>query len=283
MRKYIFPFLITLLFFAVFFYFIKPEEIYYAFRNVETENLILAFFLYTLSQITRSIKWFILLKIDLLKSFLINSANIFFNNILPARSGELSWFYYSKKLGVELKYSVWSFFIGRSYDLLGLISVVFIAHTKSTPLFFLFFVLSAFFPYAVKLIPEYGKLKDLKNFLMKEFTPEISLSLFSLSFLSFFVKALSAYVLIHGIVDIEVSKFFVGFLGGELSSILPIHSFMGYGTYETGFLIPLKVAGYEVKEGLKLGFLIHTFFLISSSIWGILSIILLHKLSRKSP
>ncbi|RUM32231.1 MAG: UPF0104 family protein, partial [Aquifex sp.] len=138
-------------------------------------------------------------------------------------------------------------------------------------------------PYTVNLIPEFWKFTDLKNFLKRELNLKLSLYLFTLSGISFFLKAISTYLLVKSLLNLNFFKYTLGFLGGELSSILPVHSFMGFGTYEAGFLLPLKLIGFEVKEGLKVGFIVHNFLLLSSAFWGIVSILYLHTFFRRSP
>ncbi len=289
-RRLILSLLIALIFAALLFYLVPLEEIVIDLKKIPKENFILAFLLYTISQITRSFRWRILLRnLSFKEVFLINSANIFLNNVLPARTGELSWFYYARKLGVNLKTSVWSFLVGRLYDLFGLVSLFFITYfllsdpLLTVPFLFLTVLVFLLIPYLRALIPEKGKLKELRAFLEKEFYPSLSVKLALLSITSFFFKALSLYVLLRGLIEIGMFGFAFAFAGGELTTILPVHGFMGYGTYETGFLLPLKVLGIEIKEGLKAGFIAHNFLLLSSAVWGIISIPLLHTLFRKSP
>ena len=52
---------------------------------------------------------------------------------------------------------------------------------------------------------------------------------------------------------------------GEITSVLPIHSFAGFGTYETGTVIGLKLFGMEIKEALALSFLLHSAILLTSA------------------
>jgi len=282
---------ISLSFLGVFIYLVPADELLGYLRNIDTFSLMLAFSLYTVSQFLRSLRWKLLLKdLSLGEVFLINSANIFMNNVLPARTGELSWFYYAKRLGVELKYSLWGFFIGRIYDMMGLFAVVFFSYLwvqfgilQALSFLALFIIFSPFFQKVIFLIPKFWKFKEIKNFLIREFSPKLSFFLFSISVVSFFLKAVSTYLIVSSVSNVDLLIYTLGFLGGELSSVLPIHGFMGYGTYEAGFLIPLKVIGIEIKEGLKMGFLAHNFLLFSSAIWGILSIFYLQIFSRKAP
>lgn len=287
MRRFFLPLSVSFFFLLILFYLVPLGELLDSLKGVKPQSILIAFLLYTLSQITRSLRWKKILKdLSLWEIFLINSANIFLNNLLPARTGELSWFYYARSLGVDLKTSTWAFLTGRGYDLLGLISLVLFSYlyVKRPAVAFLFlpalFLVSLILPFMSFLLPRWGKIRDLKDFLRREFTPSLSVWLLSFSFTSFLLKALSVYVLFSGF---GLFEFTLAFTGGELTSVLPFHSFMGYGTYETGFLIPMKALGTEIKDALKVGFIVHSFLLISSAIWGIISIGFLHTLSRISP
>ncbi len=282
-KKFLLPLLISLVFFSLFLYTVPLHEITDAFSELGVLQVFSAFVLYTLSQLTRSLRWKVILReLGLREAFLINSANIFFNNLLPARTGELSWFYYAKRSGVELKSSLWSFFLGRAYDLLGLLALFLLSYAlllgalHFVLVLLMLTLLSPSIPYTRAFVPPVGKLREFREFIGRELTPSLSIKLTVLSTLSFIFKALSVYVLVAVLLNTDVFRFSFAFAGGELTTILPVHGFMGYGTYEAGFLIPLKLMGVEIREGLKVGFIAHTFLLVSSAVWGLLSIPLLH-------
>ncbi|WP_461828573.1 lysylphosphatidylglycerol synthase transmembrane domain-containing protein [Aquifex sp.] len=288
--RYLLSLAVALLFFFFLFSQLPLGEVIQSFKKISLTSFLLAFLLYSLSQVSRSLRWKLILGISFKDAFFLNAANVFFNNVLPARTGELSWFYYANKLGVKLRYSLWSFFLGRAYDLLALISLlpfsyltVKLSFIYGVLLLILTYLTVFFIPYLSFLIPEYGKLKELKDFLKREFSPALSLKLFTLSLTTVFLKALSLYTLLFELHSLDFFSFAFAFVGGELSTILPIHGFMGYGTYELSFFAPLKLLGYELKEGLKVGFIAHNFLLLSSAVWGLLALIYLHKPSRRAP
>ncbi len=248
-------------------------------KGINPISLFLAFVLYSLSQLFRSLRWKMLIKdLSLLHLFLINSANIMFNNLLPARTGELSWFYYLKRSKVSLSLSLWTFLLGRLYDLLSLIFLLFLTLLPLNVFMllpsFLSFSIALFLPKLHLLIPSWNRLKDLKEFIKKEASFRLAFSLFLLSLLSSITK-FASLLLIFNLWKMDLYKIFLGFLGGELSSVLPIHSFMGFGTYELAFSLPLKAIGESLKEWLKIGFLFHSFLLISSLFLGVPSFLLL--------
>jgi len=287
--KLLLSFLVSLLFLGLLFYLIPFDELIEALRKVPPERFLAGFALYSVSQVLRSVRWSILLGLPLSKSLLLNSANILLNLVLPARSGELSWFYYAKRLGVNFKASLWSFTAGRAYDLLALAWVVLFAYLFTRwgllsllsllPLSLLLYLLPRLF----LLLPSRGKLGELRAFLLRELTPSLSLKLFYLSFGSFLFKGAGAYSVAGHLFGLSPAEFFLAFFGGELSSVLPFHGFLGYGTYEAGFLLPLKLAGVEAERALLAGFVVHNFLLLSAALWGLPSILYLHTCARKSP
>ncbi|MDW8066460.1 MAG: lysylphosphatidylglycerol synthase domain-containing protein [Aquificaceae bacterium] len=279
--KRLLPLLITLLFLALLFYFVPYKQLLSTLKSISPINFLLAFFLYSLSQLFRSIRWRLLLReLNLYQSFVINSANIMFNNLLPARTGELSWFYYARRFGVNLSYSLWSFFLGRLYDLLVLIFLFLLSLSLFNPLFLvpsvslLLFGLFLYKSYVI--LPTSGKLGQLRDFIRREASFMLCKSLFLLSSLSVLSKFFSLLILL-GLWHVALYRSFVAFLGGEVSSLLPLHSFLGLGTYEFAFSLPMRLLGESLVDWLKLGFVFHSFLLLSSLLWGVPSVILLGK------
>lgn len=279
------PFALTLLFLALFFYFVPHQSLISALRSIRPHHLLVAFFFYSLSQVVRALRWKLLLKeLSLYHSFLINSANIFFNNLLPARTGELSWFYYANRLGISLKASLWSFLVGRVYDFVTLLFLFFLSlspyRNSALALSLVLLIMAVSFCKVYFLLPSYGKLKELKIYLKKELTCWLVVQLFVLSSLSHLLKFLSLFLLLP-VKDLDLYKSFLAFAGGELSTVLPFHSFMGFGTYELAFGLPLKLLGESLKEWLALGFIFHSFLLVSSFILGVPSVLLLTKSEKR--
>ena len=288
--RYFLSLAIALLFFLFLLSQLPVREVIQSLKRISFSSFLLAFLLYSLSQLSRSFRWKLILGINFKDAFFLNAVNVFFNNVLPARTGELSWFYYANKLGINLKYSLWSFLLGRAYDLLALLSLLplsylIVKYSLFHGILFIVFTYLAvfFFPFLYILIPEYKKLKELKEFVKGEFSSELSLKLYTLSLSTVILKSFSLYTLLFGLHKLNFFSFTFAFVGGELSTILPVHGFMGYGTYELSFFAPLKLLGYELKEGLKVGFIAHNFLLLSSAVWGVLALIYLHKPFRKAP
>ncbi len=278
MKRFL-PFLFALLFLFLLFYFVPFSDILQSLKNIKPQNLIIAFFLYTISQIFRSVRWKLLIgKVSFFYLFLINAANIMFNNLLPARTGELSWFYYLRRIDVKLSTSLWTFFLGRIYDLLALLLIFFLSLLSISKMafipFFFILMLSTFLPWIYILIPEKGKLGEIRNFIKSELNLILAIFLLLLSSFSHITKFASFFILLD-LWNVDIYKSFLAFSGGELSSVLPIHSFMGLGSYELAFSLPLKAIGESLKEWIKMGFIFHSFLLIASILMGVPSALFL--------
>ncbi len=267
--KKLFPFGLTLVFFSLLLYFLPPGELLSFLSEISLKDFLLASLFYGLSHISRSLRWKLLLKdLSFFHSFLINSANVFLNNLLPARTGELSWFYYSKRLGVSLQRSVGVFLWGRLLDLVALfvlLGVFYALHRGDRTLYVLS---SLLFLFSMFIHIPLSKFKNFQGDLLSSALAS------SLSLLSSLLKFLSLILLLGLVPSVEL---FLGFLGGELSSVLPIHSLGGFGTYELSFSLPQKLFGESVKEGVKTAFVFHSFLLLSSAFYGLLALYILHK------
>lgn len=280
-KRFLLPLSISLIFLLLFFRFVPADKLMESFSGISSGNFLLAFFFYTVSQVIRSIRWKPLIReLNFLDIYLINSANIFLNNVLPARTGEISWFYYSKKLGVSLRLSTWSFILGRLFDLSAILTIALVVYSAVKGSLIVFLVSSAvlflsIFSYKAYLfIPSYRKLKDLKNYIRQSMNLKLSLYLLLCSLLSVIFKFLA----IASLLTMPFNFLsFLSFSFGELSTVLPVHSFMGYGTYELSFSIPAKLASKDLKEWLIEGFIAHNFLLLSSALYGIVAIFLLHR------
>lgn len=279
MKRFL-PFVFTLLFLALLFYLLPFKDLFESLRRISIYHLLTSFLFYSLSQLVRSVRWSLILDLELYHAYLINSANVMLNNILPARTGELSWFYYAKKLGVGTGMSLWSFFLGRFFDLIALSLLLFLNLSLLSHLFLIpslmLFVFSLSFHKAVRLLPDYKKLKEFKGFVYENSNLRLFLSLLLLSSLSHLLKFIS-FLSLLGLWHIDLYRSFLAFSGGELSSTLPFHSFMGFGTYEFAFSLPLRVLGESLRDWLRYGFIFHSFLLFSSALWGVPALLLLSK------
>ncbi|WP_456455345.1 lysylphosphatidylglycerol synthase transmembrane domain-containing protein [Thermovibrio sp.] len=201
----------------------------------------------------------------------VMTVHTFFNNALPFRSGEASFPIILKKLfKVDATISSGALAFARILDLLSLsllflISAAAVA-TNRKELFIIpllaFLILSAFAFLALKLL---GKIKN--KFLFAQ-----ALFLFFNSFISFkklfligayslltwLFKFISFYFILKG-GSIKINFFQTVFVStfGELTTVLPIHSIGGFGTYEAGLVGGFKLLGIKTGYALTVAFYFH--------------------------
>ena len=277
--KIFISFLLSVLFLYVFYKTVGFHEFKKSFLALNPVYVSFGFLLYFVSSFLRSYRWHIMIKdINMLEFFLINNVHIFLNNILPARTGELSFFYMLKKKGIHLNKSFWIFALARLMDALALFGFFFGFFFKVYFLVFiiLFGLISVFLlKHTIRFLPDIFILKSLKQNLSTHFESATALKLYFISVISFAFKFLGFYTMAKSLIPMGFFDILPSYVVAELSSILPINGFMGLGTYEFGFSIPSKLSDISLKTSLDLGFITHVFLLVSSSILGILSLLFL--------
>jgi len=263
----------TLIGLLIVIYFLPFNDILRALKEISFKNFITGLSLYTLSYWFRAYRWKIFYpEVPFKYLFFTTAANTFFNNILPARLGESSIFVFLKKYDKSLKGTLKKFFKVRLLDGFSILTffVFALVSLKVNP-FLGFLIALTIYPLGVWLL----------NATFKVFKKDIYLNLDLLPFLlsmgNVISKLLAVYTVLE-FINIGFLQFSVGFIGGELSSILPFHSFAGLGSYETAFAASLKLFLNEsFSEGFKVAFLSHSFLLFSSTLLGLISLLLLLK------
>ncbi len=253
--------------------FLPFGEIAKALSEVSPKSLAVAFLLYTLSHLFRTLRWKVYYPQASFKVlFLTTSVNTFLNNLLPARLGEGSIFLLLRRFDPSLKKTLKKFLKVRLLDGFALLTLLLLSLVYLK--FGLFWsVIVAFSVYPLGVIAS----KLLSKFWKK--LPSLNWEIYPyfLSLGALLSKLLAVFVVLE-FLKMDFFKFSVGFLGGELSTILPIHSFAGLGTYEAAFSAALKVLLNEsFSEGFKVAFLSHAFLLSASALLGLISLLLLVK------
>lgn len=72
-------------------------------------------------------------------------------------------------------------------------------------------------------------------------------------------------------IDIPWLSALLGVIGGELTSVLPVHSLAGMGTYEAGIMAALLPTGIETRSALQGAVNLHLFLLAASLLGGMLT------------
>jgi len=220
----------------------------------------------------------------------------FFNNVFPFRSGEASFPLILKKLfGVELSISSGALLFARLLDLASL-SILFLLSTLVVaagrrellliPLLALI-VISLLIFVALKL------LKALRNrftvigalfYFFNQFISFKKLSLIALySLLTWLFKFVSFYFILKaGGVGLDFFQTVFVSTFGEITTVLPIHSIGGFGTYEAGLVGGFKLMGIKTSYALTVAFYFHLILLFMSAILALLGWLYLHLRLRKA-
>ena len=265
--KWFLTFFATLLGIGLVVYFLPFGEIAKAIEQISPLHLAVGLSLYGLSYLLRAIRWkYYYPKAPFGGLFFTTAVNTFLNNLLPARLGELSIFALLRRYDPDFKTTLGKFLKVRLLDGFAILSFFILAlvSLKLNPLMGLLVAFSIY-PFGV-LFSKTLKWSEKIPSLNWEPIP------FLLSVGALFSKLLAVYIVLENL-NLEFFKFVVGFLGGEISTIMPIHSVAGIGSYETSFSLALKLfLGESFKEGFAVGFLSHAFLLLGSTLFGLLSL-----------
>lgn len=258
--------------------FVPFKDIAKALEEISPRALIIGFSLYALSYVFRTLRW----KIYYSEApfgylFLTTAVNTFLNNTVPMRLGELSVFGFLRRFDPDVKTTLKKFLKVRLYDAIALLTVLTFA-VVSLKTNYLFGLLSAVAVYPAVLLLSKFFYGLWKKFPVLDAEP--------LTFLYSLGALLSKLLAVYAVLEflpLGFVKFTVGFLGGEISSILPVNAFANIGTYESAFSLALKFfTGESFKEGVKVAFLSHAFLLFASAILGGFSLLyLLRKFPRR--
>jgi len=80
--------------------------------------------------------------------------------------------------------------------------------------------------------------------------------------------------LLYALADTTLGAAVIGALGGELSSVLPVHGLAGAGTYEAGVVAGLAPFGVPAREAFAAAVNLHLFLLGTSLLGGLASLAL---------
>jgi uncharacterized membrane protein YbhN (UPF0104 family) len=92
------------------------------------------------------------------------------------------------------------------------------------------------------------------------------------SLINWLVKLLAFAWLMALFAELTTAQAMLGVIGGELTSVLPIHGVAGVGTYEAGIVAALLPTGVEGKVALTAAVNLHLFLLGATLLGGLLSL-----------
>ncbi|OYT26468.1 MAG: hypothetical protein B6U97_03820 [Candidatus Altiarchaeales archaeon ex4484_96] len=311
-RNIVLSFLVTLFLLSVLFTQLDLGDFLVRLSNIQMRWLALGFFFYLSGYLLRALRFNILLegRIGIKKLFPVVCVHYFVNNILPARTGELSYIYMVRRFeGVSASEGFSTLTIARFFDFIS-ITLLFIASlflVEETPeimanaLFTITlsaFMLIGVFAYLVyhpqKFIILLDKILEatgLKNYsIISHLRGKIAETLSNLGILkskrvifyslstSIFIWS-SIYLMTYSILQgMEMDMgFFLVVLGATLSffsNILPLPSLGGFGVYEGAWALAFIALGMEGEAAVSSGLGVHVVFLsymIVLGVWGIVS------------
>jgi uncharacterized membrane protein YbhN (UPF0104 family) len=212
------------------------------------------------------------------------------NNMLPMRTGEATFpLLMSRYFQVPLSRSLPALLWFRLLDLhvLGLVAMIALGKSWLGPvalasltliwllLPWVFYLLNHWL--LARLHPQpSGRLSRLLHKLLDGAPKGLLLLLrtWLWGFLSWLVK-LSAFAwLLMLFTEIPLATAFLGAIGGELSSVLPVHAVAGVGTYETGIVAALLPFGVKADVAVAGAVNVHLFLLGVSLLGGGLSLLI---------
>jgi hypothetical protein len=239
-------------------------------------------------------------RIPLLDLYTITSYHNFFNQIMPARTGELTFVYYLKKIGaIDISKGLHILVVTRIFDFI-VISAFFIC---SIILYFgaktslalvilgaVFLVISIITLFNLKwLVIWSGKLfhvlterlrlqqkpligrilgkidvvvAEFSSFKAGRFVPMLALT----SMLTWSTLYFLFYLTIRSFgIDIGIIQSVAGSTGGVLTNVLPINSFGSFGTLEVGWTGGFMLVGMNEHDAIFTGFGYHVISFFASA------------------
>ncbi len=262
------------------------------FRNANPWLLLLACCIYFFSNLFKSLRFAVMLKavnISQADLYAITSYHNFFNQIFPARTGELTFVYYLKKMaGADISKGLHILLVTRIFDFIVVAAffvcslVVYYGRRTSMALLamgIIFFILSVAVLFNLKWIVMFfngifnfftaktgldriGLVEKIKRkmepvveefagFDTKRFVPELAFT----SMLIWGALYAFSFVTIHAFgVDINFLQSVAGSTGGVLTNVLPINSFGSFGTMEAGWAGGFVLVGMSAQDAITTGF-----------------------------
>jgi len=305
-KKMIFTGLVTIVLIGILLSQIDPGTVWSTLGSVNPVFIVIGFILYILMFILRSIRMSIILegKVPIKNLLQILFVHNLFNNIVPARLGELSFIYFLKeKENLPINYGLSSLMVARIFDLLGIAFLFILSFylVGDLPIFitncliligvligmiFLFITLLLFynerFLKFVQGFTSKTRLDRIKYTRMALEKSEETLENFKIiksryvivsSFiLSIFIWLLASMITHMFLMEMEIylSIWKILIASGILviTTVLPIHSVGGFGTIESIWTATYVALGVSTHMAISSGFGIHLIIVLYFLILG---------------
>ena len=183
----------------------------------------------------------------------------FWNNLLPMRSGEASFPILMKShFQIEVTHSIPALLWMRLLDLQVLVLLALVALGS---LWFSYFTLSvllilgiiapfAFFALQQNFLAHHDQppkiLQKIAAGLPSDY-PHVFWGVFWTWF-NWLIKIAALMWVLSWFIDLNINQLLMGVIGGEFSSVLPIHGIAGMGTYEAGVMIGFGENYSQIEE-----------------------------------
>lgn len=288
---------------------IKPKDICRVSANIQAIYFLPSFLFYILSYCLLAIRWKLLIQFSGMrfrKLFLISAVHNLFNNLLPAKTGELYYFYAVKKYGdISLEEGFATLFVARIFDLLSLfllflfavatLGVDYLAGVSNiiygvifffiVPLVFalsflffgstiIFFIESCFskVPFIKRLLivsKLISKGKTVVGHLQSIHHKSTYAKLLIISLSTMLIRFVLFYFAIKGFgYRLDFVPSIISSTIAFLAMILPIQTFAGLGTTQAGWAVGLSAVGIARQDAILLGFALHLCILIFMTLVG---------------
>jgi uncharacterized protein (TIRG00374 family) len=289
---------------------IEPEEIVETIQRLNPYMVLLGFFVYLGGLLCRAFRFKIVLNIKELRYydlFTIVAVSNLINNVLPARTGELSYIYLLKKrIDVPLKHGVASLLVVRIFDvfsisILLLLSILCLyknyllpSQTQIVILLFLLLFLSILaltalcqgkFSVTIAKTASFLKIRksdfinkilemlyEVEQNLITIYTKKIFFQLLLLSLIISSIGSIIFILILSDLMEIGVCGIFFITIFTCVTLILPIHSFAGFGTYEGAWVIASISLGIPIDIAILSSFIAHIvglLYTVGAGIFGI--------------
>ncbi|MFZ5559789.1 MAG: lysylphosphatidylglycerol synthase transmembrane domain-containing protein [Patescibacteria group bacterium] len=306
-KRNIIALIITIILVSILISQINLNDVYLIIKNLKPVYFIFAFLIFILSNIFRAIRFRFLLQkpIGFLSLFKITSIGIMVNQILPARAGELSYPYLFKKThNISLEEGFSLLISTRIFDLLVIVilfllslflvirdgivkvkililGIIALVITILIALILLFagnWILRQIRKIAGKKLNYkfvksfYNGLGKIINNLSAIKSPKLFFPLILFSVFIWLTMYFLNYILVRSL-GLEFGFFENVFVATFclITSVLPIHGFIGLGTTEGSWAIGMLLLGYSKGIAITSGFGIHIINLFFSLIVAVFS------------
>ena len=279
---------------------VSLAELLAALKQLPLSTLVIALVGYAVINLVRGVRAKLLLGAFTVKElFFITNIHNMFVNLLPARTGELSYFLMLKKRGITLGATVGTLAAARVFDLFGIALILLVASLATplpTPLAQLelplllvvgaliaFLILVLVFHDIIKrqftgtswfsrkcheILESIHRLRSGKR-VAGVFTCAVVIWMLQFSINTMVFQSLGLPIpLMHG--------FLAGALAALISAV-PIQGIVGFGTTEAIWTVALVSIGITAEQGIAAGFVQHVVSLIASVVLGIVGWVGLRK------